>query len=438
VLVSARRSRAWLGALGALLAGVSRADPGEPPVRVQIQSPAGNEVVRGRFDLAPFAGMASAGERPTDFDVMLVIDVSASTRYPSGVDVDGDGVLGRREPPLVRGLPEVECSDPGDSVLAAELAAARALIEELDPQRIWLGVISFSGLADPSGESAKASSVKDATLQQALTGDYSLVRAALDRIAAAGSHGGTDMAHGVRLATLELTGRAGAASQPRPGARKVMLFLTDGKPSLPYGSQELDDPEDIEAAAAAARLAAEAGIAINVYGLGAEANDYPIAPREMTRATGGVYKPVALPGDIVAVFSGVSFANVESVVAVNLTIGEMAEVYDIRLRPDGSFQGFVPVQPGKNRVRVSAFSSAGERGSAEFTIDFRRAELSTTEKEAELARVRERTRAILIESERVKQEAYRQRERNRSLQIEPDKPDKPEKSEKPAEPKPSD
>ena len=423
--VSTRLCRAWLGVLGLIPAGASGAEaPAESPVRVQIQSPGDGEIVRGRFDLAPFAGMASSGEQPTDFDVMLVIDVSASTRYPSGVDVDADGVLGRREPPLVRGLPEVECSDPGDTVLAAELAAARALIDELDPRRVWLGVVAFSGTADPSGESEQPSSVKDATLHQPLTGDPELARAALGRIAEAGPRGGTNMAHGVRLAALELSGREGALSQPRAGARKVMLFLTDGKPSLPHGSAELDDPEDIEAAAEAARLAAEAGIAINVYGLGAEANDYPIAPLELTRATGGVYQPVDLPGEIVAVFSGVSFANVDSVVAVNLTIGEMSEVGDIRLRPDGSFQGFVPVQPGKNRVRVSAFSTAGRRGSAEFTIDFRRAELSTSEKEAELERVRERTRAILIESERVKQEAYRQRERHRSLEIEPDKPPK--------------
>jgi len=423
VTVSARLHRAGLGALAASLLGASGAGaPAEPPVRVRIDSPTDGELVRGRFELAPFAGMASAGEQPTDFDVMLVIDVSASTRYPSGVDVDGDGVIGHREPPLVRGLPEVECSDPGDSVLAAELAAARTLVDELDAQRIWVGVISFSGVADPSGESEKPSSVKDATLQQSLTPDHSLVRAALDRIAQAGAHGGTDMAHGVRLATLELAGREGAISLPRAGARKVILFLTDGKPSLPHGSAELEDPQDIEAAAEAARLAAQAGIVINVYGLGAEANDQPVAVREMTRATGGLYEPVARPGDIVAVFSGVSFANVDSVVAVNLTIGQMAEIYDIRLRPDGSFQGFVPVQPGRNRVRVSAFSSSGRRGSAEFTIDFRQAELSTAEKEAELERVRARTRAILIESERVKQEAYRQRERRRSLEIEPDEP----------------
>jgi Mg-chelatase subunit ChlD len=421
--VSTRLTGAWLGALGVMLAGASGEEaPADSDVRVQIHSPSEGEVVRGRFELAPFAGVASAGDRPTRFDVILVIDVSASTRYPSGVDVDGDGRLGRREPPVVRGLPEVECSDPGDSVLAAELVAARALIDELDSERVHLGVVGFSGLADPTGESAQPESVKDATLHQPLSGDYALVRAALDRIAAAGPTGGTNMAHGVRLATRELAGREGALSQPRADARKVMLFLTDGKPSLPHGSPDLDDPEDIEAAADAARLAAEAGIVINVYGLGAEANDRPAAPREMTRATGGVYEPVDLPGEIVAVFSGVSFANVDSVVAVNLTSGEAAEVYDIRLRPDGTFQGFVPVRPGKNRVRVSAFSTGGRRGSAEFTIDFRHSELSSAEKEAELERVRERTRAILIESERVKQEAYRQRERRRSLEIEPDKP----------------
>jgi hypothetical protein len=408
-----------LAALGPCLAGeVGAQAPAEPGVRVEIQSPASGALVRGSFDLAPFAGVARAGDEPTRFDVMLVIDVSASTRYPSGADVDGDGKLGKREPPLVRGLPEVECSDPDDTVLAAELAAARALIGELDPERVHAGVIAFSGVADPEGESAQPESVRDATLHQPLTSDTGLVRAALDRIAAEGPSGGTDMAHGVRLATRELAGREGAQSQARADARKVVLLLTDGKPSLPHGSADLDDPEDIEAAAAAARAAAEVGIAINAYGLGPEANDVPVALREITRATGGVYEPVDVPGEIVARFSGVSFANVASVVAVNLTAGRMAELYDIRLRPDGSFQGFVPVQPGTNRVRVSAFSSGGSRGSAEFTIEFRRTDLSSAEREAELARLRERTRAILIESERLKQETFRQSERRRSLEIE--------------------
>jgi hypothetical protein len=419
-------------AAGIALCGPVHAEPPDDPgVRVRMQAPAEGEVVRGRFELAPFAGVASAGDEPTRFDVLFAIDVSASTRYPSGVDVDADGRVGRREPPLVRGLPEVECSDPDDTVLAAELAAARALLGDLDPERVHVGVVAFSGLADPSGESAKPESTQDARLHQPLTGDYAQVRTALERIAQEGPQGGTNMAHGVRLAVRELSQGPGAVSKPRAGTRKVVLLLTDGKPSLPHGSPDLDDPEDIEAAAAAARAAGEAGIAINVYGLGAEANELPIAPREITRATGGTYQPVDLPGEIVAVFSGVSFANVASLVAVNLTTGQMADLEDIRLLPDGTFQGFVPVRPGANRVRVSAFSTGGRRGSTEFTIEFRRSERSLAEMEAELERLRARTRAILIESERLRQETYRQRERRRTLEIGGDEADDPAPREAP-------
>ena len=53
--------------------------------------------------------------------------------------------------------------------------------------------------------------------------------------------------------------------------------------------------------------------------------------------------------------TGVSFANVEDVVAVNLTLGEMSGPDDILLSPDGSFRGFIPVRPGKNRIRISAW-----------------------------------------------------------------------------------
>jgi hypothetical protein len=48
----------------------------------------------------------------------------------------------------------------------------------------------------------------------------------------------------------------------------------------------------------------------------------------------------------------VSFANVEDVVAVNLTLMGVGGSNDILLAPDGSFQGFVPVRAGKNRIRV--------------------------------------------------------------------------------------
>jgi hypothetical protein len=36
-------------------------------------------------------------------------------------------------------------SDPGDSILAAEIAAARELLHDLHPERTRVGIVAFSG-----------------------------------------------------------------------------------------------------------------------------------------------------------------------------------------------------------------------------------------------------------------------------------------------------
>ena len=67
----------------------------QPPVRILIETPRPGEALRNKVHQAPIRGSAVAdGERPADFDVMLVIDVSGSTEIASGIDVDGDGTVG--------------------------------------------------------------------------------------------------------------------------------------------------------------------------------------------------------------------------------------------------------------------------------------------------------------------------------------------------------
>ena len=86
------------------------ADPGGAPVRVEIESPRPGERVENRVDQAPIRGTAFAkGEQPSEFDVMIVLDVSGSTESPSGADVDGDGEIGvdlALERPSPGGSPE--------------------------------------------------------------------------------------------------------------------------------------------------------------------------------------------------------------------------------------------------------------------------------------------------------------------------------------------
>ena len=99
------------------------------------------------------------GERPLNIDVMIVVDVSGSTSAPSGVDVDGDGDIGL-DPEyelVVPGTypPGTKNTDPGDSILAAEIEAGAALIKTLDPTRVRVGIVSFSGMTgDPNQSNA--------------------------------------------------------------------------------------------------------------------------------------------------------------------------------------------------------------------------------------------------------------------------------------------
>ncbi len=386
----------------------------KPPVRVLIDSPRPGEPVRNKVHQAPIAGNAIAeGERPADFDVMVVLDVSGSTKNPSGVDVDGDGEVGfdpRLELVAPGKYPDTTANtDPGDSILAASVAAADALIANLDPRRVSVGIITFSGEMNPQTGYRAQANQQDAWVDVPLTREHARVRAKLPKILARGPYGGTNFAAGLRLAVRELAGLSGARSRPRPGSKKVVLFLTDGVPTFPFGTGSVSDQDDVNAALTAARVAHEAGITINTYALGPTALTNPIAATEVARITLGTFMPVRNPGDIISFLQGVSFANVDDVVFTNLTTREVS--YDVELSPDGSFSGFVPVREGKNRVRVTALTSDGSSGSVDFDLEFEIAGLTDRELMLELDRIRERNKQLMLLIERERIQRFREQQR---------------------------
>ena len=382
-------------------------------VRIQIESPASGEPLRNKVHQAPIRGSASAdGERPAKFDVMLVLDVSGSTKVASGVDVDGDGEVGLN--PQLELIapgtypPGTVTTDPEDTILAAEVKAGDALVASLDPARVRVGVISFSGEMNAAGFRADPNQ-QDAWLEVRLTNDMGRVRAALQAILARGPLGGTNFAAGVRLAVTELAGLSGARSEPRPEAKKVVLFLTDGLPTFPIGTGSVPDPGDVEAALYAARLARKAGITMNTYALGPTALTNPLAATEMARLTLGDFLAVRNPGDIISFLQGVTFANIEDVVFTNLTTREVS--YDVQLLPDGSFSGFVPVREGHNRVRVTALASNGTSGSVELDLDFETSSLTDRELVLELERIRRRNKELMLLVERERIQRFRAQQR---------------------------
>lgn len=395
--------------LSLLAAGPTLAAPS-----IRVDSPAAGGIVESELFMAPLAGIATAaGADAAGFDVMIVMDVSKSTQSASGSDVDEDGNLGE-DPHQGLYAPgefpdDVYSTDPEDTVLHAEVKAAETLLDGLDAQRVRVGLVTFSGEVDEETGRQKSPDQRDATLQVPLTQDYAQVRAALRRVLARGPNGATNFAAGLRLATNELAGMSGAKSAPRPGAKPVVLFLTDGTPSFPAGLSTESDPGDLEAAVSAARVAQAAGIRVNTYAVGPDALTKPKAATEIARVTLGTFTPVQEPGAIAAALQATSFANVEDIGIVNLTTQESAP--DVRLNPDGSFQAFVPVREGRNRVLVNALASDGSEANVEIEFDFRVAEKKGLEREAELARIRKLNDELIrhVEAERIKRARREQR-----------------------------
>jgi len=173
---SLRGAAVAIAAIGGL-AATARAEGARAPepVKILVESPHAGEVVKNEVHQAPIRGTAVAlGERPIDFDIMVVLDVSGSTKNASGSDVDHDGQVGFN--------PQVELTapgayppgtlstDPDDSILAAEVRAADALVASLPPNgRTRVGVISFSGEMNPRTGYRVRYDQQDAWLEVPLT-----------------------------------------------------------------------------------------------------------------------------------------------------------------------------------------------------------------------------------------------------------------------------
>jgi hypothetical protein len=295
------------------------------------------------------------------FDVMLVIDTSDSTRAASGADVNENGVVG--EDRLLGVFPT---TDAGDSVLAAEVAAARRVLESLDARSTRVGVVTFSGspLGQPGAIHVGGSALPSALTEQALTSEYGLVEKALDRVLERGPEGLTNMTEGLRLAVRELKGFAGGISEADAESEKVVLFFTDGQPTLPY---DHSPQQNVRSVLRAADQARRAKVTIHSFAIGPEALEGPIAAVEMARLSRGRFTPVRKPGDLVQVIENVDFANLDQLTVHNRTLDRAAT--ELVQKADGGFGALVPVQPGRNVIEVFARASDGTEARAQVTVE---------------------------------------------------------------------
>jgi hypothetical protein len=337
-------------------------------VRIEIEFPSDGEKIADSICGAFVSGRAMAHHGDLRrFDVMLVLDTSQSTFDMTGADINGNGTVGKPRLGSIGSVFAVGTTDPGDSILAAEVAAARQLLRGLDPRSTRVGVIRFAGEPAGGGNGIfNRAPRRPAVTLQALTNDYSHVEIALNNILNNAPAGSTHIAAGVDQAMIELSGFQGALSTKDAESEKVVFFFTDGQPTLPYGPGFPADNN--RAVLRAASRANRQGIRIHSFAIGPEALEGPIATIGMASRTNGYFTPVRHPGDLVDVVEEVSFANLAEVQAINTTTGQPADPF--RVTADGTWGGFVKLVPGVNQIEVTAFSDDGTEGKQSLTLHF--------------------------------------------------------------------
>jgi von Willebrand factor type A domain/Glucodextranase, domain B len=370
--------------------------------KIQILSPQnGSRITQDQNAIFVSGKVARDAGRSENVDIFLVIDISGSTALYAGADLgDADQPperSGFSAPQIIIGGMSVggpPLRNPRNSILAAEVAAARRLLLQLNDKTTRVGVLTFS---------------EHAKLLQPLTQDFEQVRRVLSDILRAGPYGGTNMVEGIRMATTELFGLGTSAK--RIDAIKVQFLLTDGFPSLPIGEGKRSTPQDTDLAINAARLAGKAAIKVHVFALGEEALSYPRAAIGIARASGGTYTPVVRPADVLAVLENISVVGVDYVQVVNQTTGQKAS--HLRLAADGFFSSAVPVVEGQNQIEVLARASDGSNAHDSITVYYQ----SGNKKSLELEVFLEKEKKLQLEVERLgKSSADIQREIERNRQ----------------------
>lgn len=366
---------------------------------LEWRTPSAGERVAGPVGFVAVEGWAGVGD-PIRHDVVIAIDVSGSTAIASGADVDGDGHVGQQRRNLDDWRtfnPRHLSSDVGDSVLAAEILAARRLVELLDPDRTRIGLVAFS---------------EEARTLAPLGSERAQIEDVLEKLDGAWGAGSTNLADAVARGSEELENRS-PGKVPR---RKTLLVLSDGWPTAP-DSERVAAEEALKQATAAAKN----GVRIDSFGLGVQPRGDVDVYARIASLSGGSYHPLPEPADVVHELPRIDLAEVASVEIANASTGVAGRA--VRVLPDGSFDGVVLLAAGENRIRVTARDEAGAARSDERAVFYDARAPRDAEEDAaferRLAELKQKLEQRRLESELVAEiQATRKQRRELELHIE--------------------
>jgi hypothetical protein len=416
-----RRARLAL-LLAASCAFAARARAGSTAeLRVDAPAPAESSAATAWIEVR---GQA-AGRLLAAHDLVLVLDLSDSSLLPSGWDVDGDGPRGATDPALLARfaakpdfppgvLDRLRASDFDDSTLAAELVAARALLQRLDAghagdggARHRAGIVVFSNTARVAAPLGASPAELDRALDEIRDTFYREL-------------GGTNFGDAIGAAQLLLQPEtAGQSSGPPSGRDQSILLLSDGEPTLPpFGDRARQHALYAASAAAAAGIRifpfelARAEEVAKRAGLRAAMADRTVLA-EMAERSGGRFERLDRPGDAIARLRRTDLVGLAELRIVNETSGAPARA--LRTFPDGSFDGFIALEPGRNRIAIEARTTDGATAAVERVVTRSGADANGERSLLDELRRRTRETEIWAEMERERRAPKRELE----IRVEP-------------------
>ena len=366
----------------------------EPRAGLELEALAALAEMRGRV------GVGLQGPQ----DVVLAVDTSGSVFLPSGIDLDGDGAVGAPACDFER-YQRLTCpsyrrwtTDFDDIVLKVEISAALQLVGLLNPKLSRIGMVKFG----------------DTVWVEQPVGEPDGVRGALERFRYV-MRGGTDIAAAL-ASGLDLLEAAPPSTAGTP--QRAILLLSDGVVSMGTDLSPEEAARQIDAAIARARATRTRVFA---FGVGAADGPGPILLAKLANETKGRYVAVPSAHEIAVELPLVSLSGVSDIELVNETTaanGRAARVF-----PDGTFDGFVPLGPGENTLRVTATLVDGRTLEARTHVTYSRpvAPSAAQIAERELLLEKLRTRTITTDLGR-RIQAERRRRRLQQLELEVDDP----------------
>jgi hypothetical protein len=363
VLAACGANRPSASAVSASKEAAARSTSFVPPVSyaLEIDSPRTQAERRTSIPWLELRGRSGTAEL-FEADIVIVLDISLSTMFPSGMDLDGDGVIGEVRGVVRAGVggnaasiptgdsvrmdggtisvpesvlrtnnpwalhPRNWTTDRDDTIAELEFEAARSLLRGFGPRRNRIGLVTYTERGRVRAE----------------MGEPDAVLAALDAIRVTGQSSGRNVAAGLRQARLLFSKLEDAA----PDRQRAVLLFTDGQPTYP------DDPYIARLRTLyEADALAERGVDLYVFAIGQIGVDGARFLLELAGAAGGrvyrVWDPRRLLDDLPPLALAPRWLEI-----VNATIG--APALAVRTSRDGRFDAFVPLAPGANRIRVMA------------------------------------------------------------------------------------